>query len=400
MTTTNLLRAFVGAALVAFLVWIGSNTYWVDVQVPMPPQGEARTNPFYAAQRFAEALGARTTWDRVLTTLPTDSVIVLSGWHWSLSVSRRESLERWVEAGGRLVVDETLAGDPEYFERWSGIVTDYREWDETSEDTLTEQKQCRQHDEEPTEASAMDVMPSSYSLCDVDGLSFLASNRPMLWALGNQAGIQAMRVQVGQGRVTVINATPFRERALFDGDHGRLFVAATEIRRGDEIHFLSEDDHPSLLALLWQNGGPVVMLALALVGLVLWRRGTRFGPLEAPPDRSRRSLAEQIRGTGQFALRHGSGDALHAASVRALDEAAGRRIHRYAQLTAKERATALARLTGMGWKTLATAVHHGDVRGSSTRHESTSVPTSAIAVLETARRQLLITPTGPSHATD
>ena len=48
------------------VTWIASNTYWAEVTMPMPPKGEALTNPFYAAQRFAEALGARTSWDRQL----------------------------------------------------------------------------------------------------------------------------------------------------------------------------------------------------------------------------------------------------------------------------------------------------------------------------------------------
>ena len=97
------------------------------------------------------------------------------------------------------------------------------------------------------------------------------------------------------------------------------------MRRGDDVHFLSEDTHPSLLALLWRYGAPVVMLTLTLVALVLWRGGVRFGPLAAAADAARRSLVEQIRGTGQFILRHGGGHSLHAASVRALDEAAKRR---------------------------------------------------------------------------
>ena len=32
----TLVRAFVGAALAALVVWVASNTYWVDVKVPMP----------------------------------------------------------------------------------------------------------------------------------------------------------------------------------------------------------------------------------------------------------------------------------------------------------------------------------------------------------------------------
>ena len=85
MKRATVMWVFVGAALAALVAWVASNTYWEDVKVPMPLKGEARTNPFYVPQRFAEALGARTVWDRVLTIPPTDSVIVLSMWHWTLS---------------------------------------------------------------------------------------------------------------------------------------------------------------------------------------------------------------------------------------------------------------------------------------------------------------------------
>ena len=112
------------------------------------------------------------------------------------------------------------------------------------------------------------------------------------------------------------------------------------------MHFLSEDDHPSLLALLWIYGSPVVVLALAAIALGLWRNSARFGPLVNEPPTARRSLAEQIRGTGQFALRYGDGESLHAASLRALTEAATRRVPGYARLSPSDQAAALARLTG------------------------------------------------------
>jgi len=201
-----------------------------------------------------------------------------------------------------------------------------------------------------------------------------------------------MRVQVSRGSVSVINATTLRSRHLFDGDHGWLFVTSSQLRRGDDMHFLSEDAQPSLLVLLWQRGGPVVVLTLALISLVLWRVGVRFGPLAAAQPAARRSLAEQIRGTGQFALRQGGGDALLAAALRALDEAAQRRIPGYARLSTKERASALARLTGFDLQALAAAIHRARLRRS---HELRST----VALLEAARRQTLIERTRSSHGT-
>jgi hypothetical protein len=127
----------------------------------------------------------------------------------------------------------------------------------------------------------------------------------------------------------------------------------------------------------------VVLLLMLLVALGLWRSSSRFGPLAATPDKSRRSLAEQIRGTGQFTLRFGSGRALHAALVRAVREAAIRRVPGYDRLSGEDRVATLARLTGVLESEVGPALNYSGTRSS---HELRSV----IAVLETTRRRLLM----------
>jgi hypothetical protein len=377
----RLLRpSIIGLALVICGVWIARSTEWTDVQLPASPTGEAATNPFYAVQRFSRSLGARGSWDRVLTIPPTTSVIVLSDWRWNLIESRRIALEHWVESGGRLVVDEGLFSDGDGFEKWSGI--DWQWPKEAKEAATFGLNPCRRFREEGSSIPAGST--ELHWMCVVDNAVTLTATRAPLWALRAEDGgeLQAMRVAVGKGTVTVINATPFTYRNLLDGDHGWLFVAATELRRGDDVHFLSEESHPSLLALIWLYGRPVVLLSFVLVGFALWRGGIRFGPLAPTPALARRSLAEQIRGTGQFTLRHGGGDALHAAAVRALDEAAERRVSNYTRLSAKERAARLSEITGFERNALAAAIYHPGLRRS---HELRST----IALLESARRILV-----------
>ena len=268
MRRASIISLLVGVPLVLLIFWIASNTYWADMTLPMPPKGEAVINPFYAVQRFAEALGARTAWDRVLAVPPADSVIVLSAWHWSLSRGRRDALERWVASGGRLVVDRALVDREHDFERWSGIVHEYREQDEAQTSAEQEPEDaCRSFQEEQDGTPSPGPRTTGYRMCDLDGVSSLTSKTNAAWALRDTSGIQAMRVRSGRGSVTVINVNPFRYRKLFDGDHGWLFVAAAQLRRGDEVHFVSEENHVSLLALIWQYGAPVVVLALALVAL-------------------------------------------------------------------------------------------------------------------------------------
>ncbi len=392
MTRGRLVTLIFGVLGTALIAWIATHTYWAETPIPMPMRGEARTNPFYAAQRFAEALGARTSWDRVLTAPSSDAVIIVSSWQWSLSPPRRETLERWVESGGRLVVDSLLFDGQGDFERWSRITHEYPELkdDENAKSVgrglSAPAGSCRTFNEEGSESTSTSASARGrYWMCHLESNSWLMSTRATQWALRDATGIQALRVASGRGSVTVINAAPFRDRSLFDGDHGWLFVAATQLRRGDDVHFLSEDDHPSLTALVWQYGAPVVILVLAAIGLALWRGGVRFGPLAAAPDPARRSLAEQIRGTGQFALRHGGGESLHAAAVRALDEAAARRIPDYAHLPPDARLTALARVTQFDRHALASAIHHAGSRRASELRQT-------ITLLETARRRALIEP--------
>ncbi len=381
MTRSRVIWTGVVVLLAALVLWVASYTDWADTKVPVPPTGEARTNPVYAAQRLAWALGAWATRDEVFTVPARDAAVVLSGWHWNLVRGRREALERWVESGGRLVVDSLLVTSDEDFRKWSGIRRKFEDIGvrppRRSGDT-----RCRPFDEAVSEPRRS-VAPARFSICDVFIPTSLATDKPMTWALRDASGVQVMRVAVGRGTVTVINATPFLYQSLFDGDHGRLFVAATELRRGDDLHFFSEDNSPMLLALMWRSGAPVIVLSLLVVALLMWRGAIRFGPLEVPPPAERRSLAEQIRGTGEFALRYGDGGALHAASVRGFEEAARRRIPGYAGLSAKERGMALERLSGVDATGLLSAAYHPRSREA---HDLRS----SIALIETARRQLLV----------
>lgn len=402
--------------IIGVVVLIGSHLRFTETKVPLPLQGDALTNPYYAAIRLTEELHAKAAWERIFSLPAMDSVIVLSNWNWSLSRTRRERIEKWVAGGGRLVVDNSLIGGAEEFEKWAGVTTidhedddshgvsgaasaDDEESEDVEEDTSAPEDDPEQ-DEKPKPrrkrnerrvfeqfidddctALTEDTTRRSLSVCGIDASRSLASSRKMLWALRRDRDIQALRVAVGRGSVTVLNVSPFRYRDFFQGDHPSLFVTATQLHHGDNLFFFTEEDHASLLSLTWRYGAPVVLLLAALIVLALWRNTSRFGPLEATPEKARRSLAEQIRGTGQFTLRFGGGRALHEALVRALREAALRRLPAYDRMPAEERVAAVSKLTGVLASELGPALNFS---GSRSPHELRN----AIAVLETARRRL------------
>lgn len=372
------------AGLALLVSWIARNTYWDDITVPRFLRGEAAANPFYAVQRFVEALGVESEWRRSMGELPsTRSALMLTHWNWGLIESRRKELEQWVENGGRLLLDATLVGGEREFSEWSGLSTEYDfEKMEASDEGegFSFAEPCRELELTLGRAQS-NPRRSSYEVCGLETFSWINVTKSPEWVLEDDEGMQAVRVAIGRGKVILVNGEPFATRAMLEANNGTLFVDATLLRRGDHVVFLSEDDHPSILALVWMHGAPAVLLGLAFVAFALWRNSVRFGPLEAPPEISRRSLGEQIRGTGQFVFRTDGGRPLHAAMVRALHETARLRIPSYESLSLEDRIAAIAHLTLLDSDSLAETIKFS---GSRTHHEFKQ----AIARLDLARARL------------
>jgi hypothetical protein len=377
MKARHITTATVLVALGLLITWIARNTYWDEVTVPMPMKGEARTNSMYAAQRLAEAMGVTAQAQRRIDPLlAPDDVIYLSYWNWNLNPTRREQLQRWVESGGRLIADSTLIGGEQQLKAWTGI--EVSELPPSKEDG--KKPDCVDLEVE-TVAPDPNTSSDSYSTCVMDYGSRLTSSRRPEWILSDTEGMQAVRIKLGRGSFTFINGTPFQNRAIFFGDDALLFFAATGLDRGQRIHFLSEEKSVSLLELIWKHGAAVVLLSLAIVALALWRGSLRFGPPAGAPDAARRSLAEQIVGTGRFTLRFGGGRALHAATVRALHETAQRHISAYSGMSRDARIAALAQNTGVDQTALTEAINYAGPRGASELRK-------VVALLETARRRI------------
>src|SRR6185436_19803383 len=176
VTRRRMLIALLVAGLAGTGYWVATQTEWVDVDIPMPVRGEARTNRMYAAQRFVEALGAHATRDLVLAVPPPSSVIVLSAWTWDLSAQRRDALERWVESGGRLVIDKSVTISDE-FKRWSGIGYQYRRANDDDRDDSQESKTCLRYHEDPRDSAT----PDTHRICGFQDGFFLTTNGPPEW---------------------------------------------------------------------------------------------------------------------------------------------------------------------------------------------------------------------------
>jgi len=378
-------RWAVGGLIVVLILgsvaWIASRTTWDEVEIPLPSTGEARTNPFYPVRELARGLGAAAEWRRSLELPPPDGVLVIGAWHWDLLPGRRQAIERWVDSGGRLVVDGIfeggLGGGLQSFQQWSGISA--RPLPAPAIEALIRESDDQNNCRALTSPDAAPDGMSRFTVCTGIPVGRLESRQPPRWQLTDVNGIHVLRVSMGRGSVTVLDQRAFHGTGPLLGDHAFLFAAATQLRANDTVIFLSDEERPSLLSLIWSTGAPVVVLFAVLIVFWLWRQLTRFGPTTAPPVPARRSLAEQVRGTGRFVLEHGNGEALHASARRALEETAGRYLPGYRSLTAEARIASLAALVRVDDAVMARAMNPLTYH----RHEVRR----AIALLERVRRR-------------
>jgi hypothetical protein len=374
-------------------LWFVNNTYWDDVVVHDPAKGEAAKDMHYAAKKLLRELGGKVVSPDNLDRLPpTNATLVLNSWDYDFFPERDKRLQAWVQAGGHLVSEQWKRP------KWIGIDNqDGSKRPEARENAASEPPPpprrarrllqnpqalpCFGANESTTRPGAYDE-PRSYKMCTGMERVFLVSKAPLLWSVDSSYGPAIARVAVGRGQATVILGNLSFNQELFTGDHALAYVAALNLKERPEVWFVDTEEREPLLKLIWHRAAPVVLIAAALIVLALWRAALRFGPRAPVPPLSRRSVAEQVRGTSRFIFK-GDSQALHRAQLRSLEQAARRSIRDHDKLDRRSRAEAIAKATALDADSLARAM---DTTIDRPRRDLVNV----LALLETATRRLTL----------
>ena len=382
----RLIHILVGLVLLAGGAWLVGATEWVDTDTPTPAKGEALTNPLYATEKLLQALCARVSRHKSLDAMPPPQArLVLVSRNWDLFPARAQRLREWISQGGHLVIPGYLAGHKS-LKDWLPVVQENAlkqpPMPPRIQDRAARDMDCR----ELTEA---DDVPASYT----DSRSFracgayfspqyLPANRQAapLWALQGAGGTEAVRVQVGQGTVTVIGAWALLGNSnVLRADNAPLVATALQARAGADFWFVAEEAREPFVPWLWSQAWAALLLGLLALALALWRASIRFGPVAPSAPSHRRSMSEQVRGTARFLHMHGP-QALHAAQLRALDASAARQLSLSSQLDPVRRIRDIARATGLDAPALERAQAH--------KSRNPAVLAADLELIETARRRL------------
>jgi hypothetical protein len=380
------IQAIVALGLSALIVWVARHTYWDEVTIPVPPTGEAARNPYYALTRLAESLDIHASMIGSLGALPPDGIVLVNNPYDDLHHEPLESLQAWVQSGGRLIIrgDTLIASEP--LQIWSGIRPPLRESYSARPPAGPSAFRAAPRPEDDCKRMAVDIdgvaNGQSLVLCQALSNGF-ASERVPSWSLSDSKGIQVLRVPIGRGELTVIGPSSMLTNwGVPKGDHAGIFVAAAGLKHGDRLEILSPTRAEPLLALLWRLAAPAMVFLFVAAALTIIRHLPRFGPPIPAAAPIRRSLAEQIRANARFAWRTQKLKSLRAAIRQALDEAAQRQIAGYALMGPRKRAEALAASTGIDAATINAALV-ADTAGSLNEHRA------AITLLDACRRMLI-----------
>lgn len=307
-----LLAALMALSMVAGGIWFYTNFERVEEEVYVGFKGEARTNPFLAAERF---LNSRESPARSMVSLAgmprMDGTLVIAGQRFDVGPERAGQLLGWVRAGGHLVVraDTGLASDRAHTEDWLldklGV----------SARIVSVEYPLLPTDVDIPEAD--DYLQVMFSPSRV-----LASRtaQPDTRVRG-EYGDHLQRYQLGKGYLTVLSDTAFMQnRSIGCYDHAAFLWHLTHYKRSGEIWLVYGGDMPPLWKWLWQHAWSVIVSAgvLLLAWFALHRR--RFGPLIAEPALARRRLLDHIKASGHFLWRNGRQTSLLKATRDALNQ--------------------------------------------------------------------------------
>ena len=439
-----------GLGVIVLLLLVGllaTKTRWVEVEVEDPARGLAATDEYYALRHILEGAGSTLEVRTSLEPLPpAGATLYLDSSLWNIFPERDPHLKAWVENGGHLVLLSPHVGTGDDDLRWVPLsaveprrappakgpkiaqapqpaasdADDEDDDEDTGKDDGEKPADARKPTPRETEqqrqrrarvARLLGVKVPERGCADFSeigaatqpafepgrvyrGCALAGSLRSLnhvepTWALAGPRGTLAMRVPVGRGSVTGV--TPFLvldNHDLLQGDNGLIAAAVLQAGPGRAVWIVGDEAREPLLGWLWHEGRTPLLLALAAIALSLWRLMVRFGPREAPPPQARRSMGEQVSGTGQF-IAGTDAPALHAATRKAFEDVARARVEGWAEHEDTERVAALAAtLAPTHAISQAALLASLNIGGGAT---NTQILT-AIAVLEQARRALLRAP--------
>jgi hypothetical protein len=305
------------------VIWFLSAYDRVPAREWVGPTGEARRNPYLAAERFAARMGVPARQLRSLPeldTLTAGNALFMPNRRQALDPRRVREIAAWVDAGGHLIAEAELMGVADPLFELLGV---------------QRQSAPRPPKPAPGEFAGRKLTVSIFA--------------PMTLEFpGGKEPARFVTFRHGKGRVSAAASFHFARNGLIgSNDNAEFLWELLQLAPSAELQVYLRPERLSLWGFLHQHAAPVLSTAAALLVLWLWRIAPRFGPVRPDAAPARRRLLDHLRASGRYYWARG----LRAPLVSAARDAALRRIARaqpdFPAAPAAERLARVAALAGI-----------------------------------------------------
>ncbi len=360
MSTREILIAILIVSLgVTGTAWFLANFEQVTEKVMVGFRGEARRNPWLAAERLLDRMNLPASEMRefdALRNLEPNSMLVLPQGRLTISAPVREHIVSWVRNGGFLVIEAENPSIADPFidefgvERVEAVYDDATgDFAQDDEEIVYDAQDADYDDENPLDLTLVQLPGSAQtSLVWMAARFSLRSERAWFWA-GTEYASNMLLLREGDGMVAVVSDLDFATNGeIGELNHAQFVVELARFAQATGgVIFFNNPGQPSLMKWLKANAwAPLSAAALALL-LWLWQVVPRFGPVAPDPERARRRLLDHLRASGRFLWARGQAGHLLDVSREACLRKISRALPDFETATASTQASQLERMFGI-----------------------------------------------------
>tara|TARA_R110002096_G_scaffold67332_13_gene163438 strand:+ start:445 stop:1542 length:1098 start_codon:yes stop_codon:yes gene_type:complete len=287
----------------------------VKEEVELGYRGEARVNPFLAAERFLTRMGLDASRQFSLVELPNFDVVMVVPKTAIESSNQAWRVLEWAEQGGHLIYIHRDRND--FLGAWNaGIESDDETEAESSEAEELEDSEEPLLDwlsievkERRRSTKAIRVNGERLEVSVPKGVGFQIEPEWMLQGdvikSGGKGGFSFASYPYGAGRLTLLaDAYPWQNRNVGDNDHAEFLWKIVTLQPGAAAVWLLRSARTSFWALLWKYGWMPLLSLLVFVIFWLWRSVPRFGPKLPSPEPAPREFTSHLAMSGGFLWKH------------------------------------------------------------------------------------------------
>lgn len=350
MSRRDILIAILIASLgVTGVAWFRANFEQTAEKVEVGFRGEARRNPWLAAERLLERMRVPASELRQfdgLRNIKPDSVLVLPQGRQTIPESLRARVVDWVRNGGFLIVEAEYPAmaDPLIDEFGVKRVKDAH--DDKADDI---DQNASDIDKDSLDLTIVKLPGSTLTSLLWMKAGFSLVSEHAWFRAGTDYAASILMLRVGDGMVAVVNDLDFAtNREIADLDHAQFVVELARFaQRPGPVIFFNNPGQPSLMKWLRTHAwAPISAAALALL-LWLWKSIPRFGPVTPDPERTRRRLLDHLRASGRFLWARGQGGRLLEVSREACLRRISHALPDFETATASTQASRLTHIFGI-----------------------------------------------------